>query len=149
VLRLIVIGVSASGESFIQQDEELPANGRLWDAIPADFRKMADTVGAGKVHLPAQPPEGGAIWAMASVSPGDTPAGVANNTMATMDSRGFHVTRSIDFIYVLDDGLVLDLDTASVTLSAGNAVVLQAARHAWRNGTNRDVRFIDVLMDAG
>jgi quercetin dioxygenase-like cupin family protein len=63
-----------------------------------------------------------------------------------MDHRGFHVTRTTDLIYILSGRVLLDLDASTVELGTGDAVVLQAANHAWRNPTDERVRFLDVLM---
>jgi hypothetical protein len=62
--------------------------------------------------------------------PGAKPAGLNSNNHAQDNERGFHVTKTIDSVYVLDDGLVLDLDRGSADLIAGDLVVLQAANHA-------------------
>ena len=65
-----------------------------------------------------------------------------------MDDRGFHVTRSIDYIYVLDGEVILDLEEDRVVLKPGDLVVQQATKHAWRNSTDKPARFIDVLTSA-
>ena len=63
-----------------------------------------------------------------------------------MDERGFHVTRTIDVVYMLAGSVVLDLDDGSVELGTGDVAILQAPNHAWRNPTNDPARFIDVMI---
>jgi quercetin dioxygenase-like cupin family protein len=46
---------------------------------------------------------------------------------------GLHITRTIDFDYVVAGTVHCILDDETVELSAGDFIILQAARHAWRN----------------
>ena len=50
------------------------------------------------------------------------------------ENPGFHRTDTIDMLYVASGQIVLSLDDgAEVTLSAGDTVVQNGTRHAWRN----------------
>jgi hypothetical protein len=42
--------------------------------------------------------------------------------------------------------VVLALDTADVALAAGDCVVQNATRHAWRNHTDRAARISAVML---
>jgi len=46
---------------------------------------------------------------------------------------GFHTTRTVDFDFVVEGELTMELDADTVRLEAGDFVIQQAARHAWRN----------------
>jgi hypothetical protein len=47
---------------------------------------------------------------------------------------GMHVTPTVDYVIILDGELWLDLgDGAPVRLGAGDTVIQNATRHAWRN----------------
>lgn len=48
-------------------------------------------------------------------------------------SPGVHTTDTVDYVIVLQGGIVLELDNESVTLETGDVVVQNATRHAWRN----------------
>jgi mannose-6-phosphate isomerase-like protein (cupin superfamily) len=49
------------------------------------------------------------------------------------DEAGMHATASVDFICVLNGEIWLELDEGEVHLRAGDTVVQNATRHAWRN----------------
>ena len=50
------------------------------------------------------------------------------------DNPGMHVTDSVDYVLVLDGEIWLELDDrAMVRLGAGDTVIQNATRHAWRN----------------
>jgi mannose-6-phosphate isomerase-like protein (cupin superfamily) len=57
------------------------------------------------------------------------------------DGAGMHTTATIDFEIVLDGEVDLELDAgACVHLRAGDCVVQNGTRHAWRNRGSRPVR---------
>jgi mannose-6-phosphate isomerase-like protein (cupin superfamily) len=50
------------------------------------------------------------------------------------DNPGMHVTDSVDYVLVLDGEICLELDDGEmVRLGAGDTVIQNATRHAWRN----------------
>jgi mannose-6-phosphate isomerase-like protein (cupin superfamily) len=144
-MRRIVTAVNDKGESFVASDEAIPDSGFLWTHNPADTQAWIDAINPGSVLTVVQPPPRGVIWVLAAFPPG---SGMerGDHHFEGMDDRGFHVTRTVDFIYVLDGGMILDLDHDSVELASGDVVVLQVSRHSWRNPTDRTVRFIDVVV---
>ena len=146
-MRRVITSVNPAGQSFVQSDEEIEARSILWTADPKDFRRILDAIDPATVLRYVQPPPGGMIWILVEYQPGAgmQPAAQPDH-LSEMDERGFHVTRTIDFIYVLEGGIILDLDLQSVQLSTGDVVLLQAGHHAWRNPTDHVVRFIDVLV---
>jgi mannose-6-phosphate isomerase-like protein (cupin superfamily) len=109
------------------------------------MRQRLDAIDPGRIFRPAQPPAGGASWWLSEL-----PAGKGTEPLADppagMDARGFHVTKTVDFVFILSGSVALDLDRESVKLGAGDAVVLQAANHSWRNPGDIPVRFLDVLI---
>lgn len=144
-MRRVVVAVDADGESFVASDEEVADTGLLWAADPQNTRAWLDAIDPGRVFTPAQPPPGGATWYLSELPPRKGME-LLNDPPPGMDERGLHVTKTIDFIYILGGMVVLDLDRCSVELKAGDAVVLQAANHAWRNPTDEPVRFLDLLV---
>ena len=144
-LRRIVTAVDGDGQSYVLSDEEIPDAGMIWKADPGDTQAWIDAIDPDSVLKVVQPVPRGVFWVLAEYPPG---AGMSpgHHQLEGMDERGFHVTRTVDFIYVLDSGIVLDLDKESVELRAGDVVVQQVTRHAWRNPTDQTVRFIDVVV---
>jgi len=145
IVRRVVAAVDVNCESFVASDEAIPDTGLVWTADPTEIRGWIGAIDPERVFRPAQPPLGGASWYISELPAGK---GMQNNAdhPPEMDVRGFHVTKTVDFIYVLSGTVVLDLDRESIELNGGDAVVLQAARHAWRNPTHEPARFLDVLM---
>ena len=143
-MRRVTVEPDESGRSVVVADEEIPDTGRILDGDPAALSRIAAAIADEDVFTGAQPPDGGAIWHLASIVPNATRQG--SQLGGKMDEHGFHVTRTLDLAYVLDDGLVLSLDEGDVTLGAGDLVVMKAARHAWRNYGDTPARFLDVLI---
>jgi Uncharacterized conserved protein, contains double-stranded beta-helix domain len=143
-VRRVVVAVDGSGKSYVFSDEKIPETGLLFRADPERIRAWLDAIDPADVYRPAQPPEGGALWYLSELPPGK--GMTATSAADGMDERGFHVTKTTDFIYILSGRVLLDLDRDTVELAAGDAVVLQAANHAWRNPTTEPARFLDLLM---
>lgn len=65
------------------------------------------------------------------------------------DAPGFHRTPTVDYGIVLEGEITLHLDdAAAVTLKAGDMIVQNATRHAWRNPTPRPATVVFVLVGA-
>ena len=67
----------------------------------------------------------------------------------TMDPKtpGTHRTDTIDLIYVTEGACLLTLDGGgSVTVGAGDSVVLNGQRHAWRNPHGAPCRLLTVSL---
>jgi mannose-6-phosphate isomerase-like protein (cupin superfamily) len=144
-MRRVVVAVDGDGRSFVSSDEIVPDSGRIWTAERGNLAGWLEAVGPDQIYRPAQPPVNGAFWYLSELPPrkGMQPA---TDAPPGMDQRGFHVTKTTDLIYILSGQVLLDLDHSTVELTAGDAVVLQAANHAWRNPSDEPVRFLDVLM---
>ena len=144
-MRLVVTAVRENGRSYVASDADIPDAGLIWDADPRDTQKWIDAIDPSKALGMAQPKPGGLKWMLVKLPPG---AGMAkaDHGLDGMDEDGFHVTRTIDYIYVIDAGAVLRLDEGEVVLGSGNVVLQQATRHAWRNPCDHPVQFIAVLV---
>lgn len=65
-----------------------------------------------------------------------------------LDDDGFHQTKTVDYVVVLDGPVELVLDDKSVTLEPGDAVVQRGTRHAWRNHGEQPVRLLITMVAA-
>jgi quercetin dioxygenase-like cupin family protein len=169
--RRVVTGTSADGASLIARDEyvepvtvaALPGHAwhRLWgfDALPSH---PADHAGSSAVHH--FPPPGGMRFTLFTVPPADTVRPRLTRalrrelderlpgraTHMNADQAGMHQTTSVDLIVVLDGQVTLDLDDgASVDLHAGDCVVQNGTRHAWRNTGSAGCTMAIVLLGTG
>lgn len=65
------------------------------------------------------------------------------------DSPGMHTTDTIDYEYVVSGRCILELDDgATVELRAGDTVVQNGTRHAWRNPFEEPCKLVLVLIGA-
>jgi len=65
------------------------------------------------------------------------------------DAPGMHTTDSIDFDYVISGEVWLELDDGEeVHLRAGDTVVQNGTRHAWRNKSSEPCRIVVCLIGA-
>ena len=65
------------------------------------------------------------------------------------DAPGMHTTDSIDFDYVISGEVWLELDNGEeVHLKAGDTVVQNGTRHAWRNKSTEPCRIVVCLIGA-
>lgn len=66
-----------------------------------------------------------------------------------LDNPGMHTTDSVDFGIVLDGEIDLELDDGAVRhLEAGDCVVQNGTRHAWRNRSGQPTTMAFVLLGA-
>jgi mannose-6-phosphate isomerase-like protein (cupin superfamily) len=65
------------------------------------------------------------------------------------DGSGMHRTRTVDYDVVVDGELWLELDGGQTRhLKAGDIVVQNGTRHAWRNRSNAPATMVAVLIGA-
>jgi hypothetical protein len=63
------------------------------------------------------------------------------------DAPGMHTTPTIDYGVVIEGEVVLDLDGGNTALlRAGDIIVQNSTRHAWRNPSDRPAKVFFVLM---
>ena len=65
------------------------------------------------------------------------------------DNPGMHRSDTIDFIYVLEGEVVLELDGGrEVVLRTGDTAVQNGTRHAWRNRSGQTCRLLVCMQGA-
>jgi hypothetical protein len=64
------------------------------------------------------------------------------------DVEGFHTTQTVDIDLVVSGEVWLALDEGETHLKAGDYVVQQGTRHAWRNHSNAEAWVLAVLLGA-
>ncbi|HEY6120085.1 MAG TPA: cupin domain-containing protein [Pyrinomonadaceae bacterium] len=65
------------------------------------------------------------------------------------DNPGMHTTDTIDFEYIISGEVWLELDDGvEVHLRAGDTVVQNGTRHAWRNWGSEPCRMVTILVGA-
>jgi quercetin dioxygenase-like cupin family protein len=67
----------------------------------------------------------------------------------TFEPTGMHLTPTLDYAVVVSGEIWLELDDGEETLvRAGDVVVQQGTRHAWRNRSKADVTMVFVMVGA-
>jgi mannose-6-phosphate isomerase-like protein (cupin superfamily) len=143
-VRRVVTGV-VDGVSRIVEDGPAPrATGwdNLWVASPdeplghdpGDGGTMAFSAGSVHWRVFDVPPEA-VLRKMLEASQSD---------LVTPD--GFHRTNTIDYVYVLDGAITLQLEEGEVALEPGDCVVQRFTNHAWHNYGEAPVRLLAVMV---
>lgn len=141
--RLVVAGMNAEGRSVVLSSTELPDDRvvNVWndntDAVLDTIARLAPGDIAEKVE-PARGPGGFRLVLNRIPPPREAPDWGYR-------SQGMHTTRTIDFDYVISGTVECVLDEEVVELHAGDFIILEAARHEWRNPTDEWVVKLALL----
>lgn len=143
-MRRVVTGVNGAGRSYVVSNEVIPDSGytRVWEVDPKLVGGWIAGVDPKVAAKTIEPPPGSSRWVIASIPPA---ADNRAQAIEGLDDRGFHTTRTVDYVLILDGPLILELDQGSAELQSGDVVVQQATRHAWRNPGKRPARLLAVL----
>lgn len=144
-MKRVVTGVNERGRSYIVSIDELDASQpqAVWDYQPSDVRDWISAIDpAAAAEWIGPEAGGGARWYFAPMKPD---AEAEHLEMPGMDENGFHTTRTVDFDFMFDGELTLVLDEDSVQLEKGDFVILQAARHAWRNESDKTAILLSLI----
>ena len=171
-VRRVVTGVGPDGKSRLTSDSvvapvtvrALPGYAwhRLWGL---DETGEVPNDGTPQPALDHFPPALGVRFNMFTVPPaGDQPASELDQQTAKKeldeklpgrskhmesDHAGLHTTASIDFIYVISGEVWLELDDGKeLRLRAGDTVVQNGVRHAWRNRSGMPCTMLICLVGA-
>lgn len=171
-VRRVVTGHTPDGKATVASDAEVDAITidllpgtefyRLWGA---DEAPTFPDGGSPRPALAYFPPVGGFRFGLFTVAPESVTMpedidmqlalaeieeklpGIACH-MET-DNPGMHTTDTIDFEYVLSGEVWLELDDGKeVHLRAGDTVVQNGTRHAWRNRHTEPCRLVVCLIGA-
>jgi mannose-6-phosphate isomerase-like protein (cupin superfamily) len=171
-IRRVVTGHTADGKATVASDTEvdpitigmLPGAEfyRLWGA---DEAPTFPDAGASRPVHSYFPPVGGFRFGVFTVGPDsvampkdldmqlamaeleDKLPGIA--ALLEADNPGMHASDTIDFEYVLSGEVWLELDDGQeVHLRAGDTLVQNGTRHAWRNKSSEPCRVVYFLVGA-
>jgi quercetin dioxygenase-like cupin family protein len=171
-VRRVVTGHNSDGRSRVVDDraveaitsELMPgcAAYRLWGR---DERPAFPDDGSPQRAEAYYPPRDGSRFMINKIAPGDLvpppdldePAARTElerqmpGAMAAMepDSPGMHTTDSLDYVLVVSGEVTLELDDNERTvLRAGDVVVQNGTRHAWRNHGTEPCTIVGVAIGA-
>ena len=146
----MVTGVDDEGRSTVLSDRDAfggDAWAEVWVSDPAVGLDAVVDPHDGPLAL--EPPAGATAWRVFEVPPDTVLRERLAQTAASipgMEPDGFHTTRTVDYVMVLEGEIALELDTGEVALRPGDCVVQRGTRHAWRNRSDRPVRMMAVML---
>jgi len=168
MVRRVVTAVSPEGRSRLAHDASVRqthhqhtpgfAYGVVWSSggeMPGD---TADPDAAPRRFVPAA----GESLALTVTFPPDSvffdpsfdPAAAVAENLANLpglaemfepEAPGMHTTPTVDYVVILDGGVVLELDDDVVTLVPGDIVIQNGTRHAWRVPSDKPATILVVL----
>ena len=151
-----VVTEEADGRSRFTSDDEAARVTLIENALWFD-QLWTTSTNAPLGHLPDDTtlfaPPGAMLWRIWSIPPDEvvrqlsadvTP--VPQDDHGEIGKDGFHKTDTIDYVFVLDGDVVLQLDNDEKLLHPGDCVVQRRTNHAWRNRGDKPVRLLTVMM---
>jgi mannose-6-phosphate isomerase-like protein (cupin superfamily) len=143
-----VVTEEVNGRSGILIDGPGPTTpfwDELWVTDPTDPLGREP----GDAEMTLEPPTNGTGWRIYAVPPDTKMRQILDEAPADngiSDSDGYHKTKTVDYVYVLDGDITLELEDGSVDLHPGDCVVQRATNHAWRNASETPVRLLTVML---
>ncbi|MEV5966414.1 cupin domain-containing protein [Kribbella sp. NPDC051952] len=123
-------------------DDGSPRPAHAYYPPPAGSRFMINLIPPGELVAPPGLDVGAEMVELERQMPG---------AIATMeaDDPGMHTTDSIDYVLVVSGEITLELDDGEQTvLRAGDVVVQNGTRHAWRNQGTEPCTIVGVAVGA-
>lgn len=169
-MRRVVTGRNETGRSIVISEGDSPRTTHfkgwpgfvsefVWSTDPGgdnlhdttmDATSLLPSPGGSRLLVLTIPPD--AVYA----TPGFDPALLAREQLEAspglaerfeVDHPGMHTTPTVDYVFVLSGQVVLELDDGATSeLSAGDVVIQNNTRHAWRNPFNESVVLGCVLL---
>ena len=171
-VRRVVTGHTSDGKSTISNDSKVEAitvemapGSKFYMLWGADDTLTFPDDGSPPSYTNYFPPVGGFRFGMFTVPPmSETTSENIDLEKATAeieeklpglmahmepDNPGMHTVDIIDFEYVISGEVWLELDNGEeVQLKAGDTVVQNGTRHAWRNKSSEPCRMVACLIGA-
>jgi mannose-6-phosphate isomerase-like protein (cupin superfamily) len=171
-IRRVVTGHDSQGKARVVDDRGVePITSELMPGVAAyrlwgrDERPTFPDDGAPRPADDHYPPRNGSRFMINTFPPGepipppdlDTATALAElerqmpGAMARMepDAPGMHTTDSIDYVLIVSGEATLELDDGEQTvLRAGDVVVQNGTRHAWRNNGTEPCTIVGIAIGA-
>lgn len=163
-MRRIVTGIDNNGKAVFTRDDDSPhvlrmgkfEMGELWySESPDRIDKGLDDPAAEHV---GGIPDPGRVLMRYVVFPPDSEREqdesgknrvMSSDFVLEEDDPGMHTTETIDYGFLIEGELVLELDEgAELTMKAGDSYVQNGTRHAWRNRGDKNAVLGVVMVGA-
>ena len=123
-------------------DDGSPHPAPAWYPPRDGSRFIVNTLAPGELVPPPDVDVAAALAELERAMPGAL-------AVAEPDAPGMHTTDSIDYLFVVSGEITLELDDGErTTVRAGDVVVQNGTRHAWRNDGTEPCTFVGVAVGA-
>jgi hypothetical protein len=137
-MKIVIASVNGEGKSYVESSREFPDDSLeyLWDEPGLqDLHDLIGRADPGSVAPQYEPSPGSFKW-MYYLRP---PASEAASHL------GMHVTRTIDFNFVVSGHQQCILDEDTVELEQGDVIIIKAANHRWHNASGAPSAMLYML----
>jgi mannose-6-phosphate isomerase-like protein (cupin superfamily) len=143
--RRVVTGNNGTGRSGIVSDG--PASKSWCTELWATSGEKPLGFDPSEIKPTLLPPPKGTRWRVVDL-PLDSVVRQSLTAPVTegVDKDGWHTTNTVDYVFILEGDVTLELDDGKVELHAGDCVVQRATNHAWRNHGPRPVKMFAVMI---
>jgi mannose-6-phosphate isomerase-like protein (cupin superfamily) len=94
------------------------------------------------------PPSKGTRWRIVDLPPDSSVRRAAPaSAVEGVDEEGWHTTNTVDYVYILEGDITLEVDDGRVDLHPGDCVVQRATNHRWRNHGTSPARMVAVMIN--
>jgi mannose-6-phosphate isomerase-like protein (cupin superfamily) len=145
-VRRVVTGISQAGRSGIISDGPAPKSwcDELW-ATSADKPLGFDPA---EIKPTLMPPSKGTRWRVVDIPPDSAVRrSAAASVVEGVSEEGWHTTNTVDYVFILEGDITLEVDEGKVELHAGDCVVQRVTNHRWRNHGSRPARMVAVMIN--
>jgi mannose-6-phosphate isomerase-like protein (cupin superfamily) len=139
-MKLVMAGTNAAGRSYVESSTELAEERviSVWDGPLDDIAERIASM-VPDPHNWFEPPPGGVRWSLSTFPP------LGDEERYAYKSMGQHLTRTVDFDFLLSGELNCVLDEETVELDAGDFIMMCAANHEWVNRGKTPARLLVVM----
>jgi hypothetical protein len=142
-MKIVVASVNGEGRSYVESTRDLTETPPIYVWDESTFGDLAQTianVAPGAASPEIEPAPGHFKWVFTVKPPSSDSAPPVG---AHYD---MHVTRTIDFDFVVKGRMNCILDEETVELAAGDFIVLKAANHKWVNPSDTEETVMLYLL---
>lgn len=144
--RRVVTGTGDDGRSRIISDRDVPPR-VLWYGLHGSYSDLLDPDASLEERYDIGGPDSGYIFMSIELPPDSVTMPLYEAGVPGVDSKGFHQTRTVDMITVVEGELVSEQEDGEVVLRPGDCLIQRGTNHAWRNRGDKPVKFTAVLIN--
>jgi mannose-6-phosphate isomerase-like protein (cupin superfamily) len=147
--RRVVTGIEEGQSRFLSDGATPPVPNAIFEelwAIQADD-DFGHSPTAGDEAL--EGPPGSLRWRVVTIPTDDDYRRMIESVPAEqqhlVNTEGWHTTKTVDLVFVLEGDVALQLDEGEVLLHPGDVVVQQGTKHAWHTRSEGPVRLLALM----